>query len=122
MRDDLRTLVPEIPLKMAGQPRAVIINAYQKRRLPTVLGQNLPRSLVPIPMEQLPHILGLIASYLTIEQTCLGALRTFCLSQPPPLLKSIGVEEPANSRVGRDRLQFALCLRQSGQIVSMKLD
>src|SRR6516162_2883946 len=76
----------------------------------------------PLTKRSMRHILGLIASYLTIEQTCLGALRTFCLSQPPPLLKPIGFEEPANSRVGRDRLQFALRLRQGGQIISMKLD
>src|ERR1700758_1204839 len=75
-------------------------------------------------MEQLPDILGFIASHLTIEQTGLGALGTFCLSQgqSPPLLKPIGLEEPANGRVGRDRLQFALRFRQGKQIVSMKLD
>jgi hypothetical protein len=66
--------------------------------------------------------LGFVASHLTIEQTCLGALRTFCLSQPSPLLKPIGFEEPANGRVGRDRLQFTLRLRQGGQIISMKLN
>ena len=51
MRDDLRTLVAEVPLKMAGKPRAIVINTNQKRRLPAALRQNLARSLVPIPME-----------------------------------------------------------------------
>ncbi len=124
MRDDLGGL-GQIPLQVAGEPRAIIDNAEQNGRCPLApLGEHLARAMVAVPMPQTIHILGLVAADLAIGNADLGTLGPVSAArrQTPALVEAVRLHEAAQRRVGRHRLQVGLRLAERDEVVMVKLD
>jgi hypothetical protein len=76
-----------------------------------------------IPVKEPADVLGLVASDLAVEEAGLGALRTFCSARAhtPPLIETVGLQEPPQRRVGRHRLEIGLGLGKRDEIVVVQL-
>ena len=121
---DILGVLRQIPLQMTGNPRAVVERAEQDRcNQLAARGDHLARTMVAVKMEEAADILGLEASYLAIEQPGLGTFRAFCPArrEAPPLDQAIGLEEPTQSSVGRQRIQIGIGLGSRDEIVVMQL-
>ena len=124
MGDDLGAL-GQIPLQMAGEARAVVEHAEQDRREPLAARrQHLPGAVVAVPVPEAVDILGLVAANLAIIEARLGALGAVrsAWRDAPPLVETVGLEEPAQRRVGRHGLEIGLGRGQRDEIVVMQLD
>ena len=115
----------QIPLQMAGQPRAVVEHPEQDRGAPfTARCQHLARTVVAIPMPQSVDILGLEATHLARlepHRRCQRALGPARRRGTAPGQAMRG-HEPPDRRVGGHRAQFRPRLGQGDQIVVMQLD
>ena len=124
VRDHLGSL-GQIPLKMAGEARAVVEDAEQDGRHPfAARREHLPRSVMAVPMPQAVDILGLVAADLALDNACLGTLCPFgsARAQAPALVETIGAHEATQGRIGRHRLEVWPRLGQRDEVVMVELD
>ena len=121
--DVLRAL-GQIPLQMAGQPRAVVEHAEQDRRSPfAARRQHLARTVMTIPVPQTVHVLGLVAAHLARIEPGRGGQRAGGLARRHRTTpgQAVGGQEPPDRRVGWHRPQLGPGLGQGDQIVVMQL-
>jgi hypothetical protein len=74
-------------------------------------------------MPQAVHVLDLVAAHLAVEEPRLGALRAFRAARrdAAPFGEAIGLQEPAQCRVGRYGLEIGPVLGQRDEIVVVQL-
>jgi hypothetical protein len=123
MHNDLRGLA-QIPLQVTSKARTVIEHAEQDRRYPFAAGgENLARANVTIMVDEPSYVLGLVAPDLTVDEPGLGALRAFRAARrdAAPFGKAIGLQEPAQCRVGWYGLEIGPALGQRDEIVVVQL-
>ena len=114
----------QIPLQMAGQPRAVVKHAEQDRRSPfAARRQHLARTVMAIPVPKSVHILGLVATHLARLKPGRGRQRAVGLARRHGAApgQAAGGQEPPDRRVGWHRPQLRPGLGQGDQIVVMQL-
>ncbi len=64
--------------------------------------------MVCIKVPEGPHVFGLVTAHLTLHQARLRPLdaRGAPCAQPPALVETLRLEEPADRRIGGDRAEF----------------
>src|SRR5260370_41688562 len=100
---------------MTQQPRSIIDDTEEHRLDPfTARRHDFKRAVMSIEVPECSHVVGLVATHLTLHQARLGALdaRGAPGAQAPALEESLRLEEPADRRVGRHRAKLGLLLSE----------
>ncbi len=116
-------LLPQVPLDVAGEPRAVVEDAEQERRDPHAGGgQHFLRAVVEVEVPEAVNVVGLEAAHLALREPGRGPAAAGRVGEAAALHQSAGVHEAPERSVGGQRSQAGVATDQGSEVAVVQRD